>query len=295
VVAVLFVGVAAGQVLLFGGRKPREASISVGVVLFPLEWLAVLVYQSQFAPRRWDMGCGEPVLGLLCMIPSGAVFGYLAGTLTAGIFLVMQRFRDDREAPGQVSVELRPFAASDIDTLIRWTGSWGVFGLWARAEFTYPLDRPQLESYLQRAAGENPDLFVFKAVDRESGRTVGHVELDRIDRALRSARMQHVLVGPAEPSRHRLGMALIHATLRTAFDQMGLHRVEVLVLEWDWDAIACYKRAGFAREGVLRDALRLAGDYRRVNIMSILDWEWRLRQRRPGRAREKRDPETRPT
>lgn len=95
IVAVLATGVGLGQMLLFGGRYPRAASIWVGMCLFPLE--AVVAYLIAFLGsahsgiERFEV----VVLAILMAVPMaavGALFGYLMGGLTAGVFLLIDRF-----------------------------------------------------------------------------------------------------------------------------------------------------------------------------------------------------------
>jgi len=82
VVAVLFAGVGLGQMLLYGGKYPRAASIWVGAGLFPVEMVGVLIH----------MGAREEIICLLVGSPLlGAGFGYLAGGLTAGVFLLLEK------------------------------------------------------------------------------------------------------------------------------------------------------------------------------------------------------------
>lgn len=293
VVGVLFVGVAAGQSLLFGGRRPREASLLVGALLFPLEMLALAVYEHVVDEFSRGSIAEDIIAGFFCSIPAGALFGYFAGTLTAGIFFVMGRWSKARAEATQPLIDLQPFTESDINTLLTWVKSPRLLGLWAGSTFSDPLDRPQLERHLRGASGQNPELLVFKAVCKDTGRTVGYVELSRIDRAIRSATLSLALARPAETDRGEQSMAMLRAILAVAFGQMKLHRVEVAVLVSDWRAIACYKQLGFISEGVLRDAIRFRGMYGDQRIMSILRHEWLWRQRpRPGRTQTHAFPES---
>ncbi len=96
VVAILFTGVGLGQMLLFEGKYPRAASVWVGGCLFPLEILGALLIVVFFVPAvRGDV---VPwLLILLILSPAlGAGFGYLAGGLTAGVFLLIERYREYR-------------------------------------------------------------------------------------------------------------------------------------------------------------------------------------------------------
>jgi hypothetical protein len=101
--AILFAGVALGQMLLFGGKYPRAASVWVGACLFPVEILAVLLCAIFFPSLVSTFSDTVPLLVLLLFlsIPLGAGLGYLAGGLTASAFLFIElykRRRQDRQA-----------------------------------------------------------------------------------------------------------------------------------------------------------------------------------------------------
>ncbi|MHC4179187.1 MAG: Clp protease N-terminal domain-containing protein, partial [Planctomycetota bacterium] len=98
VVAVLFTGVGLGQILLFSGRYPRAASIWVGACLFPAEILVVLLWAIFFPPQSRPHDLVPLLVVLLVLsIPLGAGLGYLAGGLTAGVFLLIERYKKYRE------------------------------------------------------------------------------------------------------------------------------------------------------------------------------------------------------
>jgi len=84
IVAVLFAGVGLGQMLLFGGKYPRAASIWVGACLYPVEVFADLLYRGDNSGQLICMLVTSPV--------DGAGFGYLAGGLTAGVFLLLEKY-----------------------------------------------------------------------------------------------------------------------------------------------------------------------------------------------------------
>jgi putative addiction module component (TIGR02574 family) len=74
-----------GQALLFGGRKPRQASIVTGAATL---FLGALPF---YEPRLY----ASPLilLGMAMCLTVGAVLGYLAGTLVGGVFLVADGLR----------------------------------------------------------------------------------------------------------------------------------------------------------------------------------------------------------
>jgi hypothetical protein len=82
---VTLVGV--GQALLFGGQNARVASLLTGAVLTVLLNLAAVIW-----PPRGFAG-----IALVFMLPFsavlGAAFGYMAGALVGGVFLVADKLR----------------------------------------------------------------------------------------------------------------------------------------------------------------------------------------------------------
>lgn len=80
IVGVLFLGVTAAQVLLFGGERPRQASIVAGAVLLPLAIFVVVMADALRRGANVGSAIGGALAGgLLCALPSGAICGYLAG------------------------------------------------------------------------------------------------------------------------------------------------------------------------------------------------------------------------
>ncbi|HEX2201658.1 MAG TPA: GNAT family protein [Longimicrobium sp.] len=167
---------------------------------------------------------------------------------------------------------LAPFAEDDFDRLIGWIASAEAMRAWTADAFAYPLTRAQLRRHVRESA-ESGWRRIYKAVDGESGEAFGHIELGAIDARNRSLRLARVLVDPARRGRG-LGEAMVRAALAVAFGEMGMHRVELGVFDFNAGAIACYARAGFRRDGVRRDSLAVPGGYWSEVIMSILAPEW---------------------
>ncbi|HYL81805.1 MAG TPA: GNAT family protein [Candidatus Acidoferrum sp.] len=175
-------------------------------------------------------------------------------------------------------IELRPFERSDSARLISWVKTPEFLLQWAGPAFSHPLDELQLESHLQASEGSRPLRRIFKAVDTGTGSVVGHIELDRIDRHNRSATVSRVLVGEPAARGKGLGAEMVRQILGIAFGELGLHRISLLVFDFNAAAIACYVNVGFIIEGRLRDARRSGDDYWSEYQMSILESEWRSRR-----------------
>ncbi len=60
---------------------------------------------------------------------------------------------------------------------------------------------------------------------------------------------------------------------------MHCRRIDLRVYALNSPAIRCYEAAGFQREGVLREGVRVGEELWDVVLMSILRQEWNARER----------------
>ncbi|RYY97406.1 MAG: N-acetyltransferase [Chitinophagaceae bacterium] len=176
-------------------------------------------------------------------------------------------------------IRLEYFTAADFDQLIHWVHDEFLLTNWAGSLFRFPLTHDSLQWYLEDTNDPGrSDALVYKAVDEESGDTVGHVSLGGISRKNRSARISRVLVGDTQHKGRGICTAMIKAVLQVGFDELKLHRISLGVYDINRSAIRCYEKAGFVSEGVQRDILRYGEEYWSLREMSILSHEWRALQ-----------------
>jgi len=175
----------------------------------------------------------------------------------------------------QSRIKLEPFTEADIDQLIAWIPSPEFLAQWTGPAFDHPLDRTQLTRHLAQTRKEekSPGL-IFKVVIPETGDTIGHGELARIDSKNLSAALVRILVGPPELRGRGVGEGIVRALLGIAFDELSLHRVVLNVFDFNQSAIHCYEKAGFRLEGVQREACKVGNTYWNLCVMSILEQEY---------------------
>lgn len=107
------------------------------------------------------------------------------------------------------------------------------------------------------------------------GAVLGESVINEIDWRARSANFRICIFGAAGRDRG-LGSWAVALTRDYAFAELGLHRLELDVFSINPRAERVYERAGFRREGVLRDAVLLPdGTYCDDVLMAILEEEWR--------------------
>jgi putative addiction module component (TIGR02574 family) len=83
---ITFVGI--GQAILFGGKKPRAASIIVGTVIYGL---SMLVYWIILGPRMY--AASELLVAGTLLIIGGGILGYLAGACVGAVFMLAEFMR----------------------------------------------------------------------------------------------------------------------------------------------------------------------------------------------------------
>lgn len=169
-------------------------------------------------------------------------------------------------------IKLRALGHADCDALLSWIPSADALFQWSGPwDFTWPLTPEQLIRDLESASDQRR---VLAAVDAKSGEMVGHVMLT-IWPPHRFAVIGRVLVDPA----HRgggIGTALMREVVRTGFDELGLHRLQLAVYDFNTPAIACYQQVGFVIEGLLRDSAKASDGYWNAYVMGLLEDDYRL-------------------
>jgi RimJ/RimL family protein N-acetyltransferase len=241
VVSVLFFGVTLAQILLFEGKKPRQASLWAGGVLFPLEILAICLY---YAPSN-SAGPGFIVAMVICASVFGMPFGYLAGCVMASVFLLLEKFRGRHRPP--LEITLLHCTADDFDTLIAWLHNARLFGLWSCGRFRYPLDQEQLAAHRNLTAGETPSCLCFKAVCGEMKQMVAYVELANIDREKSRASIELAIVDPSRSDRGQLSKILLAAIMQVC-SQQGLQWLGVTLHRNAFQSLQCFRQHGFHDE-----------------------------------------------
>lgn len=148
-----------------------------------------------------------------------------------------------------------------------------------KPEFT----REEVVGFFHRCVAAE-DRYDFLIVN-PAGEIIGESVINEIDPETRSANFRVALFRSGERGRG-LGGWVIAATRDFAFGTLGLHRLSLDVFSFNPRAIRAYERAGFRREGVLRDAVRDGGGYADDILMAILEDEWReIKKSEEGRLK----------
>lgn len=106
-----------------------------------------------------------------------------------------------------------------------------------------------------------------------NGKCIGSAVLHHLSMADRSARYAIGIFDPALHSRG-IGSEVTKLILKYGFEELLLHRIDLMVLEYNKRGIRCYEKCGFKQDGILRDSAFIDGQFYSDIVMSILDDEW---------------------
>ena len=112
-------------------------------------------------------------------------------------------------------IRLEKFGKEDFDQLINWIDSEALMINWSGSLFSFPLNTDSLLWYIEDTNDiETSDAFVYKAIDVDTNKTIGHISLGGISRKNNSARISRVLVGNKEDKNKGYGAQMVNAVLK---------------------------------------------------------------------------------
>jgi RimJ/RimL family protein N-acetyltransferase len=172
-------------------------------------------------------------------------------------------------------IELQPFECEDIPRLLSWVPDEKFMVQWSGPFFRYPLTEQQLVDYWKSGQETNPVRRIFKAVHLPGQDVIGHIEINAIDRRNQCATLGRILMGAPQYRGKGLGAQMVKQAVKIAFEEMGLHRLDLRVYDFNLAAIQCYLKVGFTIEGRHRDTSKVGDEYWSIYMMSMLESEWR--------------------
>jgi len=175
-----------------------------------------------------------------------------------------------REPLAGERVALRPLEREHLARCVKWFNDVDVTYYLARDE---PLTMSQEEQWFDEYRTKvDEEIYAIEV----EGAHIGNIGLHGIDRANRKASLG-IVIGEKDYWSRGFGTDATRTVLRYAFGRLGLHKVNLDVIEYNERAIRTYEKCGFVREGVRRQELWKRGGFVNLVRMSILEGEFRAR------------------
>jgi len=176
--------------------------------------------------------------------------------------------RGDMEWNGMESrAALRPVRRDDKDALYRWITNRELLLL--NAPYL-PVGEGAHEKWFESVLSGRNDAFFFMIEESETHKTIGSCQLFNINWIHRNAELQ-IRIGESAFHGKGYGSEAVRLLVDFGFKDLHLHRIYLHVFSSNTRAIKAYEKCGFTREGVLKEAAYIDGEYVDVEIMSNVE------------------------
>lgn len=131
--------------------------------------------------------------------------------------------------------------------------------------------KPGLQQGWLDGVNRSQDKHYLIVEEKRSGLWIGMIRMDELDVQNRSIRIGADVASGLRGNGY--GAKIYEALKSYCFDELGMHRIWLCVLETNKPALGLYKKAGFRLEGRYRKAVWRSGRWVDYLIMSILSDE----------------------
>ena len=165
----------------------------------------------------------------------------------------------------EAGIYLRLMTSADTDRIVAWRNSDAV-----RKNFIYQelFTRESHENWV-RTQVETGHVVQMIICDCATDKALGSVYIRDIDRKHNKAEYG-IFIGEPDARGRGIGTAAAKLMLRYCFEEEKLHRIYLRALTENGQAIRSYEKAGFVREGLLKDDVCIDGVYRSVVWMAAV-------------------------
>ncbi|WP_322500942.1 GNAT family protein [Streptomyces rochei] len=139
---------------------------------------------------------------------------------------------------------------------------------------------PELLRSWYGSRSAQPDRLDLAVTDPADGEVLGEVVLHAWVPEERSCTFR-TLIGARGRGRG-IGTEATRLIVGYAFEELGLHRVQLDAYAFNDRALRVYEKVGFVREGVRREVERRDGVWVDEVLMAVLDREWAAHRGHPG-------------
>ncbi len=168
-------------------------------------------------------------------------------------------------------VRLRPMQDRDMPLFVQWLQDAEV-RRWLASITEPPTLEEQFDWYEGRRSDPDSVLWSIETLD---GRLVGSVELRLAQHAQRAE--LGIAIQDKTMWSQGLGTDTVRLVMEYGFEDLELHRIELMTDEENVRGRRCYEKCGFIEEGFLREHRLIDGKFGNTIMMSVLRDEWLAR------------------
>ncbi len=167
---------------------------------------------------------------------------------------------------------LRALETSDIDNVMK---NWNTYETRRNLMNTFPMSRSHEIDWIETTldAVKKGKKFVFVIEEKETRKFLGTVGFESVDFISRSATLG-IAIHDSNDQGKGYGTEAMILMLKIGFWHINLHRIELIVLDYNQRAKYVYEKVGFTEVGRKREAHYLEGCYYDFILMDILKAEF---------------------
>lgn len=162
-------------------------------------------------------------------------------------------------------VKLRPVRTGDYELLYKWVNDRPTR---IQSSSFAPVSWHEHVTWIERTLLDK-SVVLLVIEHTETAEALGHIMLSQISCVHRSCEMS-IRIGDSENRNRGFGSAAIALCLDHARRDLGLQRVQLTAFADNARAIHTYAKCGFTKEGILRRAVFVDGEYKDVVVMSAI-------------------------
>ena len=173
----------------------------------------------------------------------------------------MREYRDET-----VGIYLRLMRSDDTNLIVAWRNKDAV-----RKNFIYQelFTREGHESWIKNKV-QTGQVVQMIICDSVGDRPLGSVYIRDIDREHNKAEYG-IFIGEDDARGRGVGTAAAKLMLQYCFEEEKLHRIYLRAFASNMQAIRSYEKAGFVREGLLKDDVCIGGQYFDIQWMAAIN------------------------
>jgi RimJ/RimL family protein N-acetyltransferase len=162
-------------------------------------------------------------------------------------------------------ITLGPLVPEDFGPFFCWANDAAT----AQLDFAYrPVDMMAHQQWWD-SIGKDPGKVVFAIRKKDAPVIIGYVQITGINPTHRSAEIG-IRIGTEQDRNQGFGREALRLGVDFCWNHLNLNRAHLIVFKHNHRAISAYRAAGFKKEGVLRKAAFIGGDWVDLVPMAIL-------------------------
>jgi RimJ/RimL family protein N-acetyltransferase len=162
-------------------------------------------------------------------------------------------------------ITIGPLVPEDFRALFCWVNDVAA----ARLDFAYrPVDLMTHQQWWD-GLGKDPSKIVFAIRRTVDPAIIGYVQINGINSVHRSAELG-IRIGAESQRGQGFGKEALGLALDFCWNHLNLNRAQLVVFKHNQRAIGVYKAVGFKKEGLLRKAAFIDGDWVDLILMAAL-------------------------